>query len=244
MSAAVAALALALVHALPTPRTAEEVEQQLAAEGDARLEALEALPKACRGSLRLVLRDHAAIVRRVSALATEGPAPQRRAALGALRCFRPAVIEAPLRASFGDADRALAAFALEVASNTRDAALVGAVLDHAEGVVERCASSPPSGDALEACVWAVYAASTMLDGADAATRTRARTIVAPATESEAPKLREVAVETLAATRQRAAAAVVAKLVEREKKKGGFTAPNTALVSRFVERQRALEKAKE
>jgi short subunit dehydrogenase-like uncharacterized protein len=84
----------------------------------------------------------------------------------------------------------------------------------------------------------------MLDGADAVTRTRARTIVTPATESEAPKLREVAVETLSATKQRAAAAVIAKLVEREKKKGGFTTPNTALLSRFVERQRALDKAKE
>ncbi len=228
-----------LIAALPVPKSVAEAEAQLAQKDPAaQVEAIGNLGKACRGSLRLTLRDHAGVIGRLSALAREGTPEVKRAVLTSSRCFRPAAFVAAYQGLIADADPEVVAYALEIVSNTQDASLVGLVLDHQEGVTAKCSQGKAPG---EACVWAAYAPSTMLASAPREIRERAALQAAALFAAESPKVREVAVETLAATRLAQHAPKLAALIDKEKSKG-FAAPNdAALIKRFGERLKALEK---
>lgn len=228
-----------LIAALPVPKSVSEAEAQLTQKDPAVLvEAVGNLGKACRGSLRLTLRDHAGVIGKLAAIARDGTPEVKRAVLASSRCFRPAAFSATYQVLIADADPEVAAYALEIVSNTQDSALVGLVLDHEEGVTAKCTKGKAPG---EACVWAAYAPSTMLANAPREIRERAAMLAAGMLAAESPKVREVAVESLAATRLKQHAPKLAALIEQEKSKA-FAAPNdAALVKRFGERLKALEK---
>lgn len=232
-------LLLGLLAAQPVPKSVAEVEAQLVR---ADVAAIENVAKACRGSLRLTLRDHAGVIGRLGALARDGGPELKRAILAASRCFRPAAFAATYQRLVADPDLGVAAYALEIVSNTRDVSLASLVLDHAERTRDDCLARVEPGPALELCVWAAYAPSTLLDGARADVRERAATQAAKMLTAAAPKIREVSVESLTAAKLPAFAPALAELITQERAKG-FAAPNEpALVKRFAERLETLKRA--
>lgn len=228
-----------LIAALPVPKTVAEVEAQLTQKDPAALvEAIGNLGKACRGNLRLTLRDHAGVIGKLDAIATDGKADAKKAVLASSRCFRPAAFSPTYKKLISDQDTAVAAYALEIVSNTQDVSLIGLVLDLESTMTSACTQAKEPG---EACVWAAYAPSTMLNGASREVRERAAALAVGMFVAEAPKLREVAVESLAATKLKAHAPALATLIEQEREKK-FKAPNEpALIKRFGDRLKALEK---
>lgn len=234
------ALLLSLLAALPVPKSVAEVEAQLSRADPA---AIENVAKACRGSLRLTLRDHAGVIAKLDALAVAGTPELKRAILTASRCFRPAAFASTYKRLIADADPVVAAFALEVVSNTRDVGLVGLVLDRAERTRDACLVAAAAGPELEVCVWATYAPSTMLDGAAIEVRERAAVHAAAMFGAAAPKVREVAVESLAASRLAAHAPALSALIAKEREKGFAVSNDGALIKRFAERLESLKRAK-
>lgn len=224
---------------LPVPKSVAEVEAQLT---QAEVVAVDNVAKACRGSLRLTLRDHAGVIGRLDGLAREGTPELKRAILTASRCFRPAAFASTYKRLIADADLGVVAYALEVVSNTRDVGLVGVVLEYAERTRESCLTRV-DGAALDACVWAAYAPSTMLEGASVELRERAAAQASAVLEAAAPKVREVAVESLAATKLAAHASALSALIAKERAKGFVANNDAALIKRFGERLEALKRAK-
>ena len=233
------ALLLSLLAALPVPKSVAEVEAQLSRADPA---AIENVAKACRGSLRLTLRDHAGVIAKLDALAVEGAPELKRAILTASRCFRPAAFASTYKRLIADAEPGVAAFALEIVSNTRDVGLVGLVLDRAERTRDACLVAA-AGPELEVCVWATYAPSTSLDGAATEVRERAAAHAAAMFGAVAPKVREVAVESLAASRLAAHAPALSALIAKEREKGFAVSNDGALIKRFSERLESLKRAK-
>jgi len=236
-----ALMTMILLAALPVPKSAAEIESQLVSKGEPELiEALENVAKACRGSLRLVLRDHAGVIAKVDGAAKDGSPKVKKAVLGAARCFRPAAFSGTFARLIGDADQTVAAFALEIASNTRDVALAPIVLDAEAARADKCLDDKLDKDTLEACVWAAYAPSTLLDAAPAPLKAKAAELAVKMLEAPSPKIREVAVESLAATKLAVNAPALAAMIEKEKSKGFSTPNDAALVKRFETRLKALK----
>jgi hypothetical protein len=233
-------LLLSLLATLPVPKSVAEVEAQLT---QADVVAIDNVAKACRGSLRLTLRDHAGVIGRLDGLAREGAPELKRAILTASRCFRPAAFASTYKRLIADADPGIAAYALEVVSNTRDVGLLGLALDYAERTRDSCLTRVDGGAALDACVWAAYTPSTMLDTASLELRERVAVHAGAMLEAAAPKVREVAVESLAATKLAAHASELAALIAKERAKGFAANNDPALIKRFGERLEALKRAK-
>lgn len=234
MSSLIASLLLA---ALPVPKSIAEVDAQLGNQA-ALVEAVGNVGKACRGSLRLTLRDHAGVIGKLQAVARDGSADAKKAVLASSRCFRPTAFAGAYAGLVADADEGVAAYALEIVSNTQDAALAGLVLDHQEKVMGACVAARAAS---EACVWSAYAPSTLVGPAPREVRERAAQLAVKMFAAESPKVREVAVESLAATKLKAHAPALAELIEKERAKK-LAAPNEpALLKRFADRLKALEK---
>lgn len=245
------ASAPAWAQPLPPIRGPEDAVAQLGLPDVKRQrEALAHLADACRGSFRHALRDQPAVLARVSALGEAGDTAMKRAALDTARCFSPEAFLKVLVPRLSDADPEVVSYTAEVAARVGTPAVVGPLLDALEKQGKRCLDPALPPAEVEVCVWLAYAPGSALptaDGAERPLRARAGDLVVPLLGSPHPKVREVSVETIAATRLRTHAAALQALLERERKKPGkdpeaFAKPSPPdLLPRFKARLATLTK---
>lgn len=222
---------------LPPIRSANDAALQLRTS---KVEALENLARACRGRLRHELKDHPVVIRELTRLSAAKAENVRRAALDAHRCLSPSKLVPILEARLAG-DPAGATYAAEVSARVADPAMVPPLLEALEKKRSACLGADLPKAEIELCVWLTYAPGASLARADRALRTKAAKAAERMFESPHPKVREVAVETVAASRLKAYAPSVARLIAREKK-GEFERGNDrALLRRFQKRRRALSK---
>ncbi|MCK6549561.1 hypothetical protein L6R52_27240 [Myxococcota bacterium] len=231
--------------ALPPITSVPQALAQLGAEADeGKVAALQNVAAACAGKYRRELRDKPELLGRVSKLASMGTAIVKRAALDAARCFSPRSFAGVVEPLLSDPDPSVVAYAAEVSARLEEPALVDPLLAALAPRVDACLRPGLDAAALDACVWLTYAPGALLAGATEDARAKASDAAARMFESPYPKVREVAVETVASARVRANAAKLSALIDRETKKGGFDTPNDgALITRFKQRLAALGGAK-
>jgi hypothetical protein len=228
-------LLLLLRAALPPINSANDAVLQLRT---GKPEAIAHVDAACRGKLRHALKDEPRLVQEL--LRASASAEAKRAALDAHRCLSPAKFVELLKLRLAEADPTIAAYAAEVSARVADPVVVAPLLDRLEERKTACMGELEAAE-VERCVWLTYAPGASLSGADRPLRERAARLAAEMLSSPHPKVREVAVETLASARLKAHAADVAALIAKEKK-GAFAKKNdAALLGRFEERRRALAK---
>lgn len=205
--------------------------------------AVKTVDAACRGRTGRALKDQPMLLAEAKRMAGAKEPERRRRALDLHRCFsEPTFRSALLLPRFDDGDVGVVAYALEVGARLESAAVAEVVVDRLEAQIEACLDPELAPAAVEVCVWLAYTPGTGLANADDALRARAGTLVArTALESPHPKVREVSVETLAATRLKGHAVTVRTLIAKERKKA-FEKPNDpALLSRFEKRARSLSR---
>lgn len=231
---------LSLITAVPISSPPQAVARLRAAKGEAAMvAAVKDVTAACRGKLRHSLRDHPSLHATAKSIATTRSVGERKAALDLFRCFTPAKMLALLEPNLRGDDDAMIAYAAEVSARLEAPATVPVLLDVLAARRDACLAEGLSASEVEVCVWLTYAPGPGLGSADAALRTRTGDAAAAMLASPYPKVREVAVETLAATKQKKFAPAVKALVAKEKK-GGFAKKNdAALLGRFADRARAL-----
>lgn len=227
----------------PPPKTVQEAILQLGAASDQGLvAALKNLTTACRGSLRLSARDDPALGARLLELAKTGSVEVRKGVMDAGRCVRPAAFVALLEIELAAPEAAVRAYAAEGAARVDDPAVVPALLSALDKCKTACKTEELAPEEVEVCVWLTYAPGAVLGRADRDSRERVAKAAAEMLEAPHPKVREVAVETLAAAKLKVYAAPVAALIQRETRAGGFKKANDrALISRFEARVAALKK---
>ncbi len=247
---AVLALALALPRGaeagrLPPIQSPLEAVQQLSLPAPAQqLEALKNLKEACSGPRRLALRDQAPVLAKLEALSRGGSAEVKRAALDAFRCFSPDKLARLVEIQLADAEPTVVSYACEVAARTEDPVMAPLLLSRQAASQAACLADGLAAPEAERCVWLTYAPSAVIGRADAAVRKQAGELAVKALAAPAPKLREVAVETIAATRMKAFLPALTEMVDKEKR-GAFAKPNDrGLYDRFHKRVAALKRSKE
>ena len=225
----------------PAFASAQEVILRLrTAEGPALVVTLKALDGACRGKLRHELRDHPPLAAELGRVLERGSLEAKKAALDAHRCFTAPKLEPLLARALGD-EGAVVAHAAEVAARADEPAFAKLLLGALETRREACLAPKLEAAEAETCVWLTYAPGALLGRADLETRIAAGRAAKAMLEAPLPKIREVAVETLASTRLSAHARDIAALLEAERK-GRFAAKNTPeLLGRFEARRKTLEK---
>ena len=234
---------VAQAGSLPPIRSPGDAMAQLSLKAAGQqVAALGNLASACRGRMRHALRDHPAVLRRLSSLARSPSTKVKRAVMDCARCFTPAKFVTLLSVELADSDPAVVSYVAEVVARVADPAVVPPLLAELEKHGEACRKPGLAAERVEVCVWLTYAPGAALQGAAAELRGEAATLASAQLASPYPKVREVAVETVAASRLARFAPAVAELIARETKKGGFDAPNDpALIGRFKKRLRALKK---
>ena len=206
----------------------------------AKLEgAVERLNTACRGRLRRTFRDHPGLLGEVRRKSQSGPIEARKAVLNSYRCFSPARFRPVIVPLLSDPTPAIVAYAAEIAARTEDPELVKPLVAALERRKSACLETGLSSADVDVCVWLTYAPGACLRAAPEPDRMAAAAAAVSMFDSPYPKVREVAVETVAAARLKRHARAVGELVKREKS-GGFAKTNTpALIGRFQQRRRAL-----
>jgi len=201
-----------------------------------RPDGVEAVQAACRGRLRHELRDHPGLLAEVRRQVEAG----QKAPLELFRCFTAPKFATVLEVGLRGAPE-LAAYSAEVAARFEAPAAVAPVLAVAEASVAEC-EGPLQGAAKDRCVWLTYAPGTGV-ATDPALAQRARKLALQLLQAQSAKVREVAVETLAAAGTSADVAALKLLISKEKS-GAFAEPNDpALLKRFESRAVALSKKK-
>jgi hypothetical protein len=189
-------LILSLTAALPPITTTTEALAVLKSAN--KVEALNALKDACRGKFRRELRDKPQLQAQLASLFSAGPAEVKKAVLDTSPCFSSftALIESALK----DPDDAVVAYGAEVSARLEDPALVALLHRTMEPRKTACLGADLSNSAADVCIWLTYAPGACLGNADEATRTAAGEQATEMLKAHHPKIREVATETLAATR--------------------------------------------
>lgn len=207
--------------------------------------AVKEVDAACRGRLRRSLKDYPPLLRETKRLLKSASSEKRMRALDLHRCFSEAPFVELLVARFDDQDPEVVAYAAEVSARLESSSVVAPLLDRLERSREPCLQPGLAPPRVEVCVWLTYAPGPSLVDADRALRERAGRLAATmALNAPYPKVREVAVETLAATRLKRHAQTVGQLIAQERE-GAFSSKNDeALLGRFKKRKRALARTGE
>jgi hypothetical protein len=230
--------------AKPPPITSlNDALGQLGTQGEENLlPVLKNLESACQGPYRRDVKDKPEIRARLLDLRKLKSTKFKKAVLDTWRCFAADGFLPIVQASITEDDRAVIAYGAEIASHFEDPVFVSPLLAQLERRRAECMTPGLSTEAVDACVWLAYAPSTMLGKAERIVRQIVATQIAMMMQAPYPKVREVAVETMASTRLSSFAPEIAKLIAHEKTKGFFLPPNSqALLDRFRQRQRTLEK---
>lgn len=197
----VAALGSAPAAAAPPPINTP-IRAVAALRGPDLEGAVRSVDVACRGSSGRALRDQAPLLAEARRLAASQDPERRRRALDLHRCFSESrFLSELLFPRLEDQDPSVVAYALEVGARLESAAVAATVLEGLRAEVERCLSANLPEAAIEVCVWLTYTPSTGLEAAARGVRAKAGHLAAQiALDAPYAKMREVAVETLAATR--------------------------------------------
>jgi len=242
-------LASALVlGGLPQPQSiAQAARQLLVKDGKRQLEALKNLKSVCRGPQRHGFRDAGPIEKALSRLAAKADPKRRAEVLAAVMdtspCFSAARFAPMIKAQLADTDPAVIAYAAETAGRLNQPEMLPLLLEQLRNWRKPCSAEGLPPTKVQVCVWLAYAPGAVLPNIkDAAKRAEVLSLVLPLLDSAYPKVREVSVETVAATELAAGIKPLAFLIAKEGKKGGFrTANSAALVGRFEQRLQALKK---
>jgi len=242
-------LASALVlGGLPQPQSiAQAARQLLVKDGKRQLEALKNLKSVCRGPQRHGFRDAGPIEKALKRLAAKADPKRRAEVLAAVMdtspCFSAARFAPFVKTQLGDADPAVIAYAAETAGQLNQPEMLPLLLEQLRNWRKPCSVEGLPAARVKVCVWLAYAPGAVLPNVkDSARRAEVLSLVLPLLDSAYPKVREVSVETLAATELVEAIEPLALLIAKEGKKGGFRTPNKpALVGRFEQRLQALKK---
>lgn len=190
----------ALLAALPPVKSVQDAQSQLALPSEAQqVEAWKNLAAACRSTLRLSLRDQPGIVAKARTTATSGSAPLQRAMMDAGRCFSPGVFTELLKAVIARGE--IVAYAAEAATRIADPLVAPPLLDAFDKRKATCKTKDLAATEVEICVWLIYAPGAVLSGADRALKQRAADAASSVIDAPYPKLREVAAETLSASKK-------------------------------------------
>jgi hypothetical protein len=209
--------------------------------GAAAAEAVKAVSEACRGKLRHALRDHPPLLSAAQGLAASPDAAARRAALELDRCFTAARFVAVVAPRLADPEPSVVAYAAEAAARLADPVVVAPLLEALASRKAACLAPGLPAPEVEVCVWLTYAPGAALESADRSTRSAAAEAAVAMFAAPYPKVREVAVETVASARLAAHGPALEALVARERS-GDLTPANPpALLERFLARRRALAK---
>lgn len=237
-----------LLSAPPKPSNVGEAARQLLVkDGVKQLAALGNLKAACRGPQRHGFRDAGPIEKALKRLSAKADPKRRAAVLAAVMdssgCFSAARFLPFIEAQLADEDPVVIAYAAETAGRLNQPEVFKALTETLHNWRKPCSAFGLSAERINVCVWLAYAPGAVLPNIkDLAKRQYLLELVLPLLDSPYAKLREVSVETLAATGLQAGIAPLAYLIAKEGKKGGFRTPNTAaLVGRFEKRLKALKK---
>lgn len=230
-------LLLALTGALPPITSTVEALAQL--RGADKTAALANVKEACRGKYRRELRDNAQLEKQLESMLDT--AALARAVLDTHPCFSAKTFGPLIERALKNKDDAVVAYGAEVSARLEDPSLVAMLHAAMEPRKSACLGPDLSNSTADVCVWLTYAPGALLASADEATRTKAGEHASEMTEAQLPKIREVAVETLASTRLPAFAQKITELIWKESK-NAFPKPNSKeLIDRFKDREKTLKK---
>jgi hypothetical protein len=189
----------ALAAALPPITTPAEAVTELRAASIPPIDALRNVLAACKGKYRRGLRDAPLLKAELSERLGTAPNEVKKAILDLHPCFSndqflPLIVKA---LSFDDE---IIAYGAEVAARIEEPKAIPALLDVLEERKERCLKPGLEPAALNACVWLTYAPSSAAPRADAAVKARALALAKAMKEAPYPKMKEVAAETIKASR--------------------------------------------
>jgi hypothetical protein len=208
-----------------------------------KLDGLAALKEACRGKYRRELRDRPELKTELENILAAGSLNEKKAALDASPCFSAATFAPVIEVALKDKEDAVIAYAAEVSARLEEPSLVAPLHRILEPRKSACLGPDLSNSAAEVCVWLTYAPGALLTNADEATRKIAGEVAAEMITAEYPKIREVAVETLAATKMRAFAPRIAELLAKETKNVYSKPSPKELLERYREREKTLKRGK-
>jgi hypothetical protein len=225
----------------------QAARQLLVKDGGKQLAALANLKAVCRGPQRHGFRDAGPIEKALKRLSTKADPKRRAEVLAAVMdssgCFSAPRFLPFIEAQLVDEDPVVIAYAAETAGRLNQPVVFNALTEALHNWRKPCSVPGLSAARVNVCVWLAYAPGAVLPNIkDLAKRQYLLELVLPLLDSPYAKLREVSVETLAATGLQAGIAPLAHLIAKEGKKGGFRTPNTeALVGRFEKRLKALKR---
>ena len=235
---------------LPKPQSVAQAARQLMVkDGKRQLAGLANLKAVCRGPQRHGFRDRGPIEKALKRLVLKADPGKRVEVLAAVMdtmpCFSAARFTPFIEAQLSDGDPAVIAYAAETAGRLNQPDVLPALLGALRNWRKPCAHEGLPANRVQVCVWLAYAPGAVLPNVrDAQARQEVLELIEPLLGAPYPKVREVSVETLAATGLPGAIEPLALLIKKERKKGGFKTPNTsALVGRFDQRLKALKKRK-
>lgn len=218
------------------------IEAVAALRGTDRAAAVKSVDAACRGRTGRQLRDHKSVLAEALRWAKAKDVEKRKASLDLHRCFSETVfVEKLLVPRLDDVSPEVVAYAAEIGGRLESPVVVPLLLDRLDARAEACRTPGLDAAALDVCVWLTYAPGTGLARADAALRARAAAAAAAmAHGAPYPKIREVAVETLAAAGLEVHAKTIEQLIAKERKGAFEPANDGALLRRFAKRAKTLK----
>ena len=243
-------LSILLAADLPKPQSVPQAARQLLVkDGAKQLAALANLKAVCRGPQRHGFRDAHPIEKALKRLSAKADPTQRAKVLAAVMdassCFSAARFVPLVAGQLADKDPAVVAYAAETAGAINQPEMLPLLTEALSKRRASCQKKGLSAAEVDACVWLAYAPGAVLPNVpDTAARQQVLELVLPFLEAPYAKLREVTVETAAATKLPAAIEPLEKLIKRERAKG-FGQPNSeGLIGRFEKRLKSLKRLKE
>lgn len=243
-------LLLLLLSAPTTPQ--EAIRGFLRPDPGQQKAGLVQLEAACSGLRRHDFRDDPRLLKALGRLRHKvmrgSSDPARREVLTALlrteRCFSAAKLVTLLKPLLVDGDLKLSARTIETLATTGDVAVVPTLLARFRFLQSMCLAEGIEAPDQEVCVWLAYGLGAALHGAGAEDPQRAEVAnaVIPWLRSPYAKVREVAVETLAAAGDAVAAKPLAQLIASEQQNSFKQGNSAALIKRFEQRLKALRQS--
>lgn len=237
------AILLASISLSAVPPITSVPQALTALRGPTKAEGLAALKEACRGKFRRDLRDRPELETELKNILGAGTAAEKRAALDTAPCFSPQKFAPLIIGALDDKDEAIVAYAAEVSARLEEPSLVAPLLKKLEPQKSACKGPDLSNSTAEVCIWLTYAPGALLGSADEATKKAAGDMAADMITAEHPKVREVSVETLAATKMPVYAPKIAELISKETKNAYAKPGPKELLERYREREKTLKRGK-
>lgn len=237
---------------LALPQTpVEGIRGFLKPDAKQQVQGLSELRQACAGRNRHVFRDDPRLLKglaRLRSKVSKGSTPQRfevlEAVMKAERCFSAAKLNGLLGPLLADRDPRVVERVTEVLATTGQPVVIPLLLEHLAQRQGACLKPGLAAAEQKVCVWLSYGPGAALHNAGPSDPVRQRVALSIRPFLEAPyaKVREVAVESLAASKDRASIDSLVKLINKEERRL-FAEPNSPeMIGRFKKRLKALRRS--